>query len=539
MKSLTFIYRDHHWFHRSGLGVVSFFCFGALLGPTGCEDEAGNPDEARAPLDEPIGASTGAARAFEPSFPEGLPLDAGTDPSSTSSVESSATSGLSTASVGMTTTSIGESTGSSDAETGSGEASSTTTTEPGDSSTLGEDTSFAPQDSSLGADTSSSGDTTSKDDDTSSDDDTSAPDEAVEVDPLGPRYGLRLDLNLEGPVDPGVTYRALVFHFEAQAPQSPTDPVWPALNQVETWSQGQPRLMFNAQGRAGLVLPTPGIDQVDASSGRSKLHGIAVYEDINSDGLWSDDEPFIAASPRVLSYQTGTDERPESWGYPATWKDLVDPSEARYVELDFESPSLVLRRFDRHRAPGELRGKYEYIPPTLSFVTMVSTLEMQDLSANFSSVSRPADLALREKVDPDPMWTLRAQGAVPVERRQSELITIPGIRPAYVSTQWIVGYQRPVGAPVQVPGEFLTRDSTLVSAACWKNYEVLGVRLDEGAWASSPEGALYAAWLSLGVGWGFVPISVEEAPSYQVRLDEIPEQGVPNTSFTCGHLLSR
>lgn len=346
----------------------------------------------------------------------------------------------------------------------------------------------------------------------------------VANDPMGTQFGLRVELSIAAPFTSHDDFRALVFTFDSPGTKQSLgdtetdengDPMaHPAVSQIKLASY-QPHLPFNKDGKAALILPTPLNEELNSSTRRSKPHAVTVYRDLNGDGVWNETEPFVAALPQTLSYIAASPGEAERW--------VQTPNAASLLNGSGEEPvqsSLTLHRLDRFRVPAKLHGQTGRLAATSDFVTMLATAEMQDLSGNFMPSTRALDLHLRAL--PAGKFAIQPSALPPMPRSGGPDVNIPGIRPSYTATRWLATYRRPTGTPIEAPGEFLTPDSTLINGLCVprarktgnvgrSSREVIALWLDDGAWATGPEGALYATWLEMGVGWNFIPIDTSMA----------------------------
>lgn len=331
-------------------------------------------------------------------------------------------------------------------------------------------------------------------------------------DPIGPQFGRKVILGVEG--EPLIAteeapYRAVILRYTPSEGSSPESPVSIELQDISTLPI-QPRLDFTASGKAAIILPTPPPDAIDPeNANRSQPHVLAVYRDINNDGSWMQTEPFVAALASPLIYQAQRDDQPESWvqanGLTAIgkFKDPFAPKIPENMVFPELPPVVSLSRLDSKRSNSTLtKGESSFVPPQMEYLTTMSTAELSDLPNNFVPGPRPLDVMLHP-LDA-PAFEIAASGIPKGPRSDAPFFSIPGIKPDYMTTRWLVAYQRPLGAPLLGPRQYLTPDSQIVGAACGLNSVSFALWIDSGAWADAPIGAIYAASMNIGEGWGFV-----------------------------------
>lgn len=333
------------------------------------------------------------------------------------------------------------------------------------------------------------------------------------LDPNGPQFGFQLNLHLQGPALPPGNYRAMVFEFEAHRSTSETPRAQPEVSELSVRPE-QPKVRFTPAGNARFILRSPDQSRINPETGQSQPHAVAIYLDRNDDGAWSENEVFVAALPHSLIYEQANSEHPERWRKtkdgPQGAQDLL----ASEPTLSALPQTLSLARLDAARPAVRIGGLFENVKHRgVDFIASISPGERQDLASHFWSGPRPIDHFLR---DTNKLrWTIQATGAPAGSRRALPVIEIPGIKAEFTATNWLVGYRRPIGAPLESPNKFLTPDSEIIAEVCVpRSSAALGFWIQEGAWASSPVGALYASWYALGVGWGFVAANTENAPFY-------------------------
>lgn len=350
-------------------------------------------------------------------------------------------------------------------------------------------------------------------------DETPTPGDTPTLDPKGPQFGFQIDLSIPDPPLPDSNYRVLVFEFQAQNSELETPRAQPEVSELELRSV-QPKVRFTSAGRASFILSSPDRSQLNAETGRSKPHAVAIYLDRNDDGAWSDNEAFIAVLPHSLVYEQANAEHPERWRMTKAGalgaKQLLDPE----ALLSAVPQTLPLLRLDAARSSPSIEGALENVRVRgVDFLAMVSQAEREDLANRYWSGHRPFDLYLRGKSASS--WAAQPTGLPAGTLRAPPVIEIPGIKPEFTVTNWLVGYRRAIGAPLEEPNKFLTPDSEIIAEVCGAG-QMVGFWIQEGAWASSPLGALYASWFSLGVGWGLVDANPQSAPFYY-----FPQLGLP------------
>lgn len=463
----------------------------------------------------PDSGGTGGTSSANPSSTSSEASDSAETTSTSDAATSDTGSGSSTSESGSesgpeSTSSSGDtSSSSSTPDTGSTQSSpETSTTDPSSTDTSSETSTLDPDSTGTESGSEDSSNTGSESSGEPTDDTDTAP---PPLDPQGPQFGLRLDLELRGPAFAPGNYRAMIFEFQAQRSTQETPRAQPEASDLFVHPL-QPRLSFTPSGKASLILRTPTPSRLDPETGRSKPHAVAIYLDRNDDGAWSPNEVFVAVLPNSLVYEQANGEHPERWrstqaGFEGV-QELLDPEPA-LTELPAH---FELARLDANRPPVRIGGLFEQVLHRgVDFLALVSRAEYRALASNFWSGPRPADIFLRGEDAPG--WELEAQGLPAGSRRELPLVEIPGIKPEFTATNWLVGYRRPVGAPLEAPDKFLTPDSELIAQVMGSG-PIIGFWIQEGAWASSPLGALYAGWYSLGAGWGFVDVNAQNAPFY-------------------------
>lgn len=461
-------------------------------------DDTGSQEAEPSPLDSPFPDSTGPA--FVPNLGTLSSVQDGR--SSPTGIQSSGTPGPSSSSASTSAPGPSHSSSSASSSESEGQATSSSTSGAEESSSSGSGESGSSGSGSSGSGSSDSGE---------SSDATDTGATPPEIDPEGPQFGYRLSLSLPGPRLQGKPLRALIFEIAAKnggipSPEGPD----PDLSYEGNWDY-QPSIRFNAANETALILPTPERAALDPVAKRAAPISLAIYVDTNQNKTWDSNEPFVAALPQSLIYAAAREGQKERWGRVAH----LSQAGVRTAFLHDLDDVMSLTRLDKGRLAPKLRGRMSDVAPLVGFMTTVSPSELVDLENNFLSVSRGEDLHLRASADDQ--WSFQNIFPPALERRSALPFRLPGIRPNYRSASWVVGYSRPLGAPLEAPGTFLTPDSTLLSGVCDSmgvRFNIAAIYIEEGGWANSPLGALYAAWLNLGVGWSYVPVESSASPYY-------------------------
>lgn len=506
--------------------------------PAACspQDQAAPGDDqelAGETLDAPFPTHQGTATDYVPKLDSWPRLNSGEQtgvgdtttqsaPSSSSSDESS--SSTTESSLGPTTSSK-SSTSSDDSSditgTSTGEDDSVDTT----ATSTGEDDSSDTTATSTGGDDSSSSSTTGD----TTDETTQAP-----LPDLG-NMGLVARLRIPGPRMGSDRLRMTVFDiklWDAMDPR-PSKPAFDATYERDAMWGWQPLIHPNQNGDAVVVIPTPpqermavyfdgSVSEKSQAYESSPLMGLAIYEDLDNDETWTPKrDPFVAALPGFLVYLSATKDAPAHWRLVrmnevlGSYNDIKIRSEKIDEDLD-------LARLDSLRQAPSLTGQTEEVEASISYLTLVSEAERLSLKDAFFPNTRAADIALREK--DEERWTFTPRIAPSWWNREDPLVEVPGIDPDFSLTRWVVGYARPIGAPLAAPGSYLTPDSTLLAGVCPRGLSlskfmaVAAFWLQSGPWASSPIGASYAAHYGLGSGWGFLNLNTRGQQPFEPKL---------------------
>lgn len=445
-----------------------------------------------------------------------------TEAESTETASESASAGApepDSASAGASESDSGDTTDTESAGASESDSGDTTDSESkGTTESAGESESDAGSDTQADSATEGdSGDATDSGSGETGGDQTPDPEEVPKIDPKGPQFGLKLKLRLPKPALPDTpSYRAMILEFEVHNSESETPRASPEVSNVRV-RPVQPLLRFTAAGKASVVVSTPDKNSLDSVTGQSKPHALAVYMDRNNDGAWSSNESFIAVLPNTLFYEAANSEHPERWRMTKTKNksgmDRIHDLLSAEIPLVSIPTTLALDRLDAHRPVVSAGGLFESVSERgVDFIALISQAESEDLLNGFWSGHRPADMYLREKNAE--RWEIQAAGLPAGSRKEIPVLKFPGIKPQFTATNWIVGYRRPVGAPLVDPQSFLTPDSQIVAGVCNSSSPVMGFWMQGGAWASAPEAVLYASWFSLGEGWSFVAANPRNAPFY-------------------------
>lgn len=425
-------------------------------------------------------------------------------------------SGVETSSASPTTR--GVRTGSSSIEGTTGSTGSTGSTG---------DTSTGSSDSSNRTDSSDSTGSTETDETTGSD--------------HAPRFGLSLSIQFEGETPSGLAHpRVLIAQVQIKNTSSEPGAAQSGPEfAVDRVVYDYPLIGKAAGSRPRVVLPTPPPQDIDTTLQRSPFYMIALYGDANQDKRWNQEEGFIGASPSLFFYQPASENNAERW---MRWsqletyaqlmstpvQELID-SRARVGIDEQEAGALRLRGFSKMDSKTVLKGQKigSKLSHNTSFLTAITRQELQDLPTHFIEGPRPVDLDLRAPNSGETSsWNLRLQdlNAMDPETharfiQEGFALTVPpGLAPQEFVALPLVGYARPVGAALVEPGQFLTRDSQLTYSVCrmrgpsyaaliWLNPGQANVgsgteASTQRSWITRPIGALYAAWMGLGPGWG-------------------------------------
>lgn len=388
-------------------------------------------------------------------------------------------------------------------------------------------------------DTGGPNDTTGPDDSTGSggtdgSDDTPGSDHA-------PRFGLDLSVQFEGESPSGLVHpRVLIAQVKVNnASSEPSADQSGPQFAVQRVVYDYPLIDKAAGTQPRVVLPTPSAQEIDPTLQRSAFYMIALYGDANEDKRWSVEEGFVGASPSLFFYQPASEHNPERW---MRWSDFESfsklvstpvqellESKARVGIKEQSAGALKLRTFAKMASQTAFKGQKigSKLSHNTSFITAITRKELQDLPNAFIEGPRPVDLDLRApNGGASSSWSLRTQNLKAMDPEAQArfieegfpLTLPPGIAPQAFVALPLVGYARPVGAALVEPEQFLTRDSQLTYSICrmrGPSYAAL-IWLDPGQdsadssteapsqrpWITRPIGALYAAWMGLGPGWG-------------------------------------
>lgn len=391
---------------------------------------------------------------------------------------------------------------------------------------------------------------------------------------------MTVKVNLEGFEQAAPHPRVLMAQIAITPPQSTdpadaSDPTLPSLPWMNAGAQFKlTRIVrdypLSVQGdSAQIKLPALNADAQNSDLGRSNLFMVALYNDQDQDKTWTQADGFLAASPHLYF----SEPSPKLAGAFVwqSWQRLehranfaqVPSSELDRNQLGIQplkrNDTLTLFRFGAPPRALVFGGltKAKSMSPRVRFLATVGALELEDLPTHYLAGPRLLDKPLFELSDKKvKRWRLSQadlQALPPLQsgkvKTQAMPMQIPsGLSVAQLLARPIVGYARPVGAPVQAPGEYLTADSTLIAPLCVPNQQAETVHLagifaelkplEPGnalSWFDAPIGALHAASIGLSQGWSLGWIEQIEAELGRVHeRNGLGHQGIMISPIACG-----
>lgn len=358
-----------------------------------------------------------------------------------------------------------------------------------------------------------------------------------------PRFGMDLTLEFEGVAPNAVTPKARVYMAEVKIMNKPVEPGMipggPELA-VDRVLYDYPLFKKGAnQAQPRVVLPTPGTKDIDATLGRSPFYMLALYNDDNEDKRWTTGEQFIAASPSLFFYAPSNENNAERWMRWTRFDNYAVVRNTPVAEdrlfgesvVEQEPGSTVFRGFSMMDPSASFSGQRSELKLShgTSFVTVLTRAELQDLNTSFIAGPRPLDHDIRtasagpwEIKLPD-LGSMDASSLEPFIQGGFALEVPPGLALSKFVALPLVGYARPVGAALPGPNQFLTANSQLTHMVCGgrgstDHAALIWIKPPTGSsepgpdsstgastpapWITRPIGALYAASLGLGPGWG-------------------------------------